>query len=192
LNAGDGNQDEFMRRTALIFGMLLTLTAGAWTNVLAAAAAWCAPAATAPAEHDCCVARIGKSSAHHSASPEISHEASHGQSTTHTQAAASHAAMNCGGAGGSARETREAASVSSERGLSCFECCAGRNGQTPATAVVVAPEQSKVKRDAANATLHARSLFAHASLNVSHLAPSQHAPPANEQRRHILISVFLI
>lgn len=182
--------------------MLLTLTAGAWTNVLAAAAAWCAhdasahdasaPVAVASDEHDCCIAKVGAGSAHHSASPEVSHEATHEQTTTHTQAAASHAGMNCDGADESARGTYEAASVTASRGLSCFECCAGRSGQTPATAVVVAPEQNKVKRDAANATVHARDLFAHASLNVSHLAPSQHAPPANEQRRHILISVFLI
>ena len=180
--------------------MLLTLTAGAWTNALAAAAAWCAHDASALAvtsdEHDCCVAKVGAGNAHHSRSPEISHEATHEQQRTQTQAAASHAEMNCDNAGDSARGTHEedeaAAAVMASRGLSCFECCAGGSGQTPATAVVVAPEQSKVKRDAANATTHARDLFAPASLNVSHLGPSQHAPPPGEQRRHILISVFLI
>jgi len=99
--------------------------------------------------------------------------------------------MNCDGASDSARETHEAA-LSVEGGLSCFECCAGGSGQTPATAVIVAPEQGKVKRDAANEATGARQLFAPASLDISHLAPSQHAPPHQEQRRHILISVFLI
>lgn len=182
-----------MRRTTLIFGMLLTLTAGVWTSALAAAARWCAHDANASAvavasdEHDCCIAKVGKSNAHHSESREIPHEATHEPSTTQTQAA-SHDEMNCDGASDSAHET----AVSGQRGLSCLECCAGGSGQTPATPVVVAPEQGKVKRDAANATTFARQLFAPAALCVSHLSPTQHAPPPKEQRRHILISVFLI
>ncbi|HLL71677.1 MAG TPA: hypothetical protein VK363_09610, partial [Pyrinomonadaceae bacterium] len=68
-----------MRRTALIFGMLLTLTAGVWTSALAAAAVWCAPAdaVVASDEHDCCIAKVGKSNAHHAESQEIQHEATH-------------------------------------------------------------------------------------------------------------------
>jgi len=193
-----------MRRTALIFGMLLTLTAGVWTSALAAAAVWCAPAdaVVASDEHDCCIAKVGKSNAHHAESQEIQHEATHEPatkqvaamhegSTTQTQTPAPHGETNCDGASDPARETHEAA-LSVEGGLSCFECCAGGSGQTPVTAIVVAPEQTKVKRDAANATAHMRQLFAPASLDISHLAPSQHAPPHKEQRRHILISVFLI
>ncbi|HLL71899.1 MAG TPA: hypothetical protein VK363_10725, partial [Pyrinomonadaceae bacterium] len=160
----------------------------------AAAAVWCAPAdaVVASDEHDCCIAKVGKSNAHHAESQEIQHEATHEQASTQTQTAAPHAGMDCDGVGDSARDAHAANAAIGERGLSCFECCAGGSGQTPATAVVVAPEQTKVKRDAANATAHMRQLFAPASLDISHLAPSQHAPPHKEQRRHILISVFLI
>ncbi|HYO98690.1 MAG TPA: hypothetical protein VER76_00580 [Pyrinomonadaceae bacterium] len=194
-----------MRQTALIFGMLLTLAAGVWTCAPSADAAPCAhdtdahASATASDEHDCCLARIGQPDAHHPASPEISHEATHQQSTheqstLQTQTAASHAGTHCDSARDSARDTHgeEAAAAGGDCGRSCFECCAGRSGQTPTTAVVAAPEQGKAKRDAAHATPAARQLFAHASPDISHLAPSQHAPPQNEQRRHILISVFLI
>jgi hypothetical protein len=99
--------------------------------------------------------------------------------------------MNCGGA--DASSTSELGAVAmGERGLSCAECCAGGSGQTPATAVVVAPEQNKVKRDAGSNSVGARNLFAPAASSVSHLAPSQHAPPAPTERRHVLMGVFLI
>lgn len=178
--------------------MLLTLTAGVWTSALAAAARWCAheesaPAAVAaaPDEHDCCIARVGKPDAHHAESQEIPHEATHEPATTQTQTPAPHGETNCDGASDPARERHETA-LSVEGAPSCFECCAGGSGRTPATPVVVAPEQGKVKRAAADATTNARQLFAPAALDISHLAPSQHAPPHKEQRRHILISVFLI
>jgi len=187
-----------MRRTALIFGILLTLTAGVWTSALAAAARWCALSSCAPAavavapdEHDCCIAKVGKPDAHHAESPGDSHEATHEPATTQAQTPAPHGEMNCDGASDSVRKTHEAA-LSVEGGLSCFECCAGGSGRTPATPVVVTPEQGKVKRDAADATTNARQLFAPAAHGISHLAPTQHAPPHKEQRRHILISVFLI
>lgn len=182
--------------------MLLTLAAGVWTCAPNADAASCAhdtdahaSAVTASEEHDCCVARIGQPDAHHPASPEISHEATHQQSTherstLQTQTAAPHAATHCDSARDTHGEAAAAAGV--DCGRSCFECCAGRSGQTPTTAVVGAPEQGKAKRDAAHATTSARHLFAPASTDISHLAPSQHAPPPNEQRRHILNSVFLI
>ncbi|HLL16298.1 MAG TPA: hypothetical protein VK388_14630 [Pyrinomonadaceae bacterium] len=179
-----------MRRFSLIFGMLLTFTAVAWGS--AQAAEWCAHEAGAPSasdEHDCCRAKIGGSDAGHSPSQETSHDASHENLTTRNQAEASHAGMNCGRA--DAASTTETGN-SAFAGLSCAECCAGGSGQTPATAAVVAPEQNKVKRDAGRACARSRDLFAPAALDVSRLAPSQHAPPAPPSHRHILLGVFLI
>ena len=179
-----------MRRLALIFGMFLTLTAGVWSSALAAASDWCMHERRAPVasdEHDCCRAKIGDPDTHHSGSQETSHE----NSTARTSPDESHAGMNCGGADVSS--TPETGVVAmGERGGSCAECCAGGSGQTPATAAVVAPEQNKVRRDAGSDSASARGLFALAPSHVLHLAPSQHAPPATPQRRHVLIGVFLI
>jgi hypothetical protein len=186
-----------MRRLALIFGMLLTLTAGVWGSALAAASAWCthddASAPAAPDEHDCCRAKIGEPDAHHSGSQQTSHDdASHEKSNTHAQAGESHAGMNCGGAEDSASPEIGVGSLG-VRGLSsCAACCAGGSSKTPATAVVVAPEQNKGKRVASGDCASASRLFAPVTLDVSHLAPSQHAPPSSPERRHVLISVFLI
>lgn len=180
-----------MRRLSLIFGMLLTLTAVAWGSALVADE-WCAHEAGAPSasdEHDCCRARIGEPDAGHSPSQETSHDASHENLTTQNQAEASHAGMNCGRANAaSTTETEDSASA----GLSCAECCVGGSGQTPATVLLVAPEQNKVKRDAGRACARSRDLFAPATLDVSHFAPPQHSPPVPHGQRHILISVFLI
>ncbi|MCA1565681.1 MAG: hypothetical protein LC803_08580 [Acidobacteria bacterium] len=180
---------------ALIFGMLLTLTAGVWGSALAAASAWCMHDASAPAapdEHDCCRAKIGESNTHHSGSQQTSHDASHENSTTHAQAAESHAGMNCGGAEASATPEIGGASLGAG-GLSRAPCCAGGSGKTPATAVVVAPEQNKVKRVEGGACREGASrLFTPVTLDVSHLAPSRHAPPSSPERRHVLISIFLI
>jgi hypothetical protein len=192
LQVGSGNFREFMRRLALIFGMLLTLTAGVWGSALAAASAWCMHEASAPAEsdgHDCCRAKIGESNTPHSESTQTSHDASHETSTTQHQAGESHAGMNCGGAKDSSTPEIDAAAFG---GLSCAECCAGGSSKTPATAVFVAPEQNKVKRDASGDSQSARDLFASMTVYVSHLAPSQHAPPSPAARRHVLIGVFLI
>lgn len=179
-----------MRRFSLIFGMLLTLAAVAWGG--AQAAEWClheAGAASASDEHDCCRAKIGGSDRGHSASQGTSHDAPHENSTAQKQAGESHAGMNCGRAdAASTPETQAYAFVA--HGLSCAECCVDGSGQTPATAAVVAPEQNKIKRDAGRAS--ARDLFAPAALYVSHLAPTQHAPPSPPGHRHILIGVFLI
>jgi len=191
LHVGIENSDKFMRRLALIFGMLLTLTAGVWSSALAAG--WCLHEASAPVasdEHDCCRARIGGSNSLDSESPDDSHGATHDKSVSQNQVVESHAEMHCAGAEESVRQTKALAVV--ERGLSCFECCANRPGQMPTTATIVAPEQNKVKRAAGNASVSARYLFAPTALDVSHLAPSQHAPPPTEQSRHMLISVFLI
>jgi hypothetical protein len=181
-----------MRRFALILGMLLTLTAGVWGSALAASA-WCMHAAVAPAapdEHDCCRANLGQSNAHHAESRETSHDAAHEDPATEDQAHAAHAGMNCGVADASATPEGAPATLI-HRGLSCADCCAGGSQQTPATAVFVAPEQHKVKR-AASDSASAGDLFAHAPVRVSHLAATQHAPPVPPERRHILISVFLI
>lgn len=98
--------------------------------------------------------------------------------------------MDCAGAEDSESEARLAAF--GVRGRSCFECCAGRTNQMPTTAVVSVPEQNKVKRAAAHVSVGAHDLFAPDASGVSHLAPSQHAPPAPHERRHMLIGVFLI
>jgi hypothetical protein len=182
-----------MRRLTLIFGIFLTLTAGVWSSALAASA-WCmheASAPSAPDEHDCCRAKIGESNEHHSESQGTSHDASHEKSTTRNQAHESHAGMNCGDVVDSSTHETPAVALS-QGGLSCGECCAGGSGRTPTTAVVIVPEQHKVKRDAASDSAGTRDLFAPASARVSHFAPSQHAPPAPPERRHALIGVFLI
>jgi hypothetical protein len=189
-----------MRRLVLIFGMLLTLTAGVWGNALAAASAWCAHEASAPAapaasdEHDCCRAKIGAPDTHHSNSQQTSHDASHEKTNAHARAGESHAGMNCGGAE-EASSTPEIGGASlAARGLSsCAACCAGGSSKTPATAIFAAPEQNKVKRVEDGACCAGASrLFASVTLDVSHLAPSQHAPPASPERRHVLLGVFLI
>jgi len=180
-----------MRRRALIFGILLTLTASVWSGALAAAASCLHEAnAVASVEHDCCRAKIGEPDTHHSEATEDAHAATHGQSISQNQAPGSHAGMNCGGAEKSAREPKVTAF--GERNLSCFACCANRPGGMPVMAVVSAPEQNKVKRDAGNAQSNPRAIFAPTAHDVSHLAPTQHAPPPTEQRRHLLISVYLI
>jgi hypothetical protein len=178
-----------MRRFSLILGMLLTLAAIAWGS--AQAAGWCLHEAGAPSasgEHDCCRAKIGGSDAGHSPSRGASHE----NPTARKQAGESHAGMNCGrgDAAASTPETQAYAFVA--HGLSCAECCVDGSGQAPATAAVVAPEQNKIKRDAGRASARARGLFSPAALYVSHLAPTQHAPPSPPGHRHILIGVFLI
>jgi len=189
-----------MRRTALIFGLLLTLTAGVWGGALASAAsAWCSHEAGETSDaadaHDCCRARIGNSAAAHHSDPQPApHDASttrHERSNARNQIDQSHAGMTCDGAA-SASTTETDAPALGARGLSCADCCAGGSSETPATAFVVAPEQGKVKRDAASASVGARERNAPAPSHVSHLAPSQHAPPVPPDRRHILISVFLI
>jgi hypothetical protein len=198
-----------MRRTALISGLLLTLTASVWGSALAAVSDACcmndasAPndvAAAAPAsdEHDCCRAKLDGSNAPHSQSNEHAHAS---VATTHEdapaskpQAEATHTGMDCMGAA----EPESGATVAAtavgfvERGRSCFECCAGRGKQMPTTATTSAPEPNKAKRAALNVADAARHSFAHGAQGVAHLSPSQHAPPAPGERRHKLINVFLI
>lgn len=201
-DAGGEKSGNFMRRMALIYGMLLTLTAGVWGNALAAVISACcmnetsAPVAAAPAsdEHDCCRAKLGESNATHTEATEHAHDAT--AATTHEDApepqpGGSHAGMDCAGTEEAGSDTR-ATTAFGERVRSCFECCAGRTKQMPTTATFSAPEQNKVKRAAANASAVAHDSFAPASSGVSHLVPSQHAPPAPSERRHMLISVFLI
>jgi hypothetical protein len=183
--------------------MFLTLTAGMWGGALAAFAssAWCthdmiaseADAAPASDEHDCCRARFADANAPHSGSEERSHhaDATRAGALSQTQPNNSHAEMDCARARGPESESKVAAAFG-ERGRSCLECCAGRANQTPITATFSAPEQSKMKRDGANARVNAHDLFAPDAHGVSHLTPSQHAPPVPAGRRHALISVFLI
>lgn len=191
--------------------MFLTLTAGVWGGALAAFAssAWClhdmnaseADVAPASDEHDCCRARLGDANATHSESTEHSHDdaATHEDALSQTQANNPHAEMDCASAQGPESESAEgpeseskATAVFGERGPSCFECCAGRANQTPITATFGAPEQNKIKRDGASAPVNAHDLFAPAAHGISHLTPSQHAPPMPAGRRHVLLSVFLI
>jgi hypothetical protein len=208
-----------MRRLALIYGLLLTLTAGVWGSALAAASEWCMHAGSAPAasgEHDCCRAKIGAPEAAHPAahddasgraSHDISthdvsthdssthdastHDASRVESNTLSRDAAAHAGMNCAEADAAADAT-PAVRAATAAGLSCTECCAGNSGQTPATPLSVVPEQSKFKRAAESVRAGACGFYAPSPTRFSHLAPTQHAPPAPGERRHILISVFLI
>lgn len=174
--------------------MFLTLTAGVWGSALAAASAWCmheAGALAAPDEHDCCRTNIDNRNAHHAESQATPHDAAHENPATGKQSDEAHAGMNCGGADASAMP--ETAPVAfGQRGLSCAGCCAGGSGHTPATALVVAPEQNKVKRDAGSDSACPGDLFAPVPSYVSHLAHRQHAPPAPPERRHVLIGVFLI
>jgi hypothetical protein len=194
-----------MRRLALISGMLFTLTASVWGSALAAVVFACCMneasasnvAAPASDEHDCCRAKLGESNAPHSEATEHSHAAA--ATATHEDElapepqadAAPHAGMDCAGAGEPGNEAK-AIAASGERGRSCLECCAGRSKQMPTTATFSTPEQSRVKRAAAHVPVAVRGSFAPATSGVSHLAPSQHAPPAPVERRHKLISVFLI
>ncbi|HZH31055.1 MAG TPA: hypothetical protein VEY11_09865 [Pyrinomonadaceae bacterium] len=203
-----------MRRLALIYGILLTLTAGVWGSALAAASEWCMHAgSSAPAasdEHDCCRAKIGApdaahpaahddasgrasrdASTHDASTPDVStHNASHVESNTLNQAAA-HAGVNCVDADAAA-DAMPAIRAATASGLSCAECCAGNSGQTPATPLSVAPEQSKFKRAAESVRAGTYGFYAFSPSRISHLAPTQHAPPASTERRYILISVFLI
>ena len=183
--------------------MFLTLTAGVWSSALAAvASSWCmhdmgvseADVAPASGEHDCCRAKLDDANAPHSESSEHAHEAAtthENSSSPEPQADGAHAQMDCALTKEPEAGSRSAAAFG-ERGRSCFECCAGRANQTPATAAISAPEQNKVKRAAANASACANELFVPGAHGVSHLAPSQHAPPVPRERRHVLISVFLI
>jgi hypothetical protein len=195
-----------MRRQVLIFGIILTLTSGVWSSALAAVAdACCMNEASADAiaatqasdEHDCCVAKIDEPDAPHSESTEQAHEvaATHeSASSRESQADAAHAWMDCAGAKESSGEAKSAtrAAAFDERMRSCFACCAGRSNQMPTNAAFSAPEPNKVKRAAGSVSTGARQLFTPGASCVSHLAPSQHAPPAQRERRHILNSVFLI
>jgi hypothetical protein len=193
-----------MRRTTLIFGLFLTLTAGVWGSALAAVADACcmnethahdATTSPAPDEHDCCRAKLYESNAPSSDSTKHSHHAAKTHEdapSPQPQAVNSHAQMDCVGGEAPEREakaTKVAAFV--ERGRSCLECCAGRTGQVPAKSTVSAPEPNRVKRAAAHVSV-ARDSFAPGTQGVSHLTPSQHAPPAPRERRHILIGIFLI
>jgi hypothetical protein len=182
-----------MRRLILIFGMFLTLTAGVWSSVPVAAAS-CPHEASAPdasAGHDCCRANAGEPDTSHFASQGSSHEeAAHVKSNTLSQAHGAPARTHCADA--SAAPEIDAVALG-QGGLllsSCADCCAGDAGQTPATAFVAAPEPNKVKRVAGSDA--ACALFARAPSYISHLAPSQHAPPAPPARRHILLGLFLI
>lgn len=188
-----------MRRLALIFGLLLTLTAGVWGSALAAVVSACCTndesASVVPAsdEHDCCRAKIGESNATHADATEHAHDAA----ATHEdapapepQAKGSHAGMDCEGAVETVGEAKAAASGEGAR--SCLECCAGRSNQMPTTATFSVPEQNRMKRALANLPVVSRDSFAPATSGIAHLAPSQHAPPAPVERRHKLIKVFLI
>ena len=194
-----------MRRLALIFGLLLTLTAGVWSGALAAVAAACctsdasASVVAAPASdgHDCCRAKLGESNAPPSESTEHAHAVAATHEDEHApkpHADAAHAGEDCVGASESesVATTAGTAVAFGERGRSCFECCAGRSRQMPTTATASAPEPNKVKRVAAHASSGARHSFAPGAQGVAHLSPSQHAPPAPGERRHKLINVFLI
>ncbi|HEV2803133.1 MAG TPA: hypothetical protein VGW12_21880 [Pyrinomonadaceae bacterium] len=185
-----------MRRSILIFGMLLTLTAGVCGGVSLAAYACCAEEAGALAasdEHDCCRANIGydKNSARrpesHTASPDGAHE---NLNATPLQTRDSHTETNCSGADASAE--RHGAALGRDD-LSCGECCAGGSGRTPATVLVAASEGNKTKRDARYVSSDAsRDLFAHVPARVSQLAARPHAPPHVPARLHVLHSLFLI
>jgi len=168
------------------------LTSGVWSSALAAASAWCShEAGAASDEHDCCRADIGDSNAHHAEAADAPHDAAPEHPTTRNQPAEAHAGMNCSGA--HASPPPESAPVALvQAGRTCAECCAGGSGQTPATVYVIAPEQNKVKRDAGGDSAGASALFASSLVHVSHLAPTQHAPPVPPERRHILIGVFRI
>jgi hypothetical protein len=204
LKVSNENPCKFMRRLALISGMLFTLTASVWGSALAAVVFACCMneasasnvAAPASDEHDCCRAKLGESDAPHAESTEHSPAAA---MTTHEDASvpepqtggAHHAGMDCAGAEEPGNEAKASAAFG-ERGRSCLECCAGRTKQMPTTATFNTPEQNRAKRAAANAHVVSRDSFAPAASGVSHLAPSQHAPPAPVERRHVLNSVFLI
>lgn len=203
LNVGGEKLYGFMRRLALIFGLILTLTAGAWGGVLAAVVAACcmndagaSNVAVAPAsdEHDCCRAKLDETDAPPSESTGHAHDeaaATHEDAPSpEPQADGSHDGMDCEVAAEPESGTKVAAL--GERGRSCFECCAGRSQQMPTTATISAPEPNKVKRAAAHASTSARDTFASDAHGVAHLSPSQHAPPAPRARRHKLINVFLI
>jgi hypothetical protein len=194
-----------MRRQALICGIILSLTAGMWSSALAAVASACcmdetsAPllaAAPSSDEHDCCVVKPGEPDAPHSESIEHAHEAAATQDSEppEPQAEAAHAGMDCANSkepSGAGKSEAQAA-VFDERGRSCAACCAGGGKQMPTTAAFSAPEPNKVKRAAPNVATRARVLFAPDASGVAHLKPSQHAPPAPRERRHMLNSVFLI
>lgn len=189
-----------MRRTTLIFGLILTLTACVWGSALAAIASACcsdetsahATAAPAPDEHDCCRAKLGEPDAPHGEAPDHAHAAAAtheaDEPSPEPQAESPHAGMDCAGA----RVPEDEAKAAAFGERSCLECCAGRSNRTPTTATVCAPEPNKVKRAAPNVSASMHDSFAPVAQGVSHLTPTQHAPPASCERRHILISVFLI
>ncbi|HEY0100808.1 MAG TPA: hypothetical protein VGB76_17815 [Pyrinomonadaceae bacterium] len=189
-----------MRRTALIFGLLLTLTAGVWSSALAAvvyaccadetSAASTVAALPAPDEHDCCRARFAEPGAPPAEATGHAHEAAthEDELSPAPQVESSHAGMDCA----NSKEPESDARVTAFGERLCSECCVGRGNQVPTTATFSAPEQNRAKRDAASVYVNARELFAPGTQGVAHLSPSQHAPPASRERRHILISVFLI
>ena len=187
-----------MRRTALIFGTLLTLMAGVWSGASIAASACCMHEAGAPVvsnEHDRCRAEIGVANERRTdsqtTSQTTSHDASHEESTMRAQSQATRAGVDCVSAGASS-EGETGAAAFGRGGLSCAECCAGRSGHTPTTAVVAVSEQNRAKRDAGSVATGVRSLLAAVQARVSHFAPTQHAPPSSSERRHVLLSLFLI
>ena len=205
LNVGGKNSLKFMRRLAIICGLLLALSAGVWGGAFAAVASACCLSAaageTAPAsdEHDCCRAKIGESNASHTESTGHAHAGTaatrEDELAPEPQADGSHAGLDCEAAaasGGGANAVEAKAVCFAERGHSCLECCAGRGKQMPTTATVSAPEPNKVKRGGAHASSGTHRSFAHGAQDVAHLSPSQHAPPAPGERRHKLINVFLI
>ncbi len=185
-----------MRQPALIFGMLLTLTTGVWSSALTVAGGWCRHEASAPVasdEHDCCRARIGESNSQYSESPDNSPGATRGKWASQNQVGGSQAGMDGSRVAEAAEFVPRAKATSfDECGLSCFECCANRSGKMPVTPTIVAPEPNQVKRVAGAASASAWYSFASTAFDISTLAPSQHAPPPTAERRHMLISVFLI
>jgi len=183
-----------MRRTALIFGTLLTLMAGVWSGASIAASACCMHEASAPVvsnEHDCCRAEIGDANERRTDSQPTSHDASHEKSNMRAQSQATHAGVNCVSAVAPS-EGETGAAAFGRGGLSCAECCAGRSGHTPATAMVAISEQNRAKREARGVATGACSTFSFARARISYFAPTQHAPPSSSERRHVLLSLFLI
>ena len=172
-----------MRYPSFYIGiLLLALLTGGWGSVLAAA--FCVHDATAQplavAEgHECCRARL-EQPVEHCATEKSAHDAHEAMATEEMAETPQPAA-------------EQAASVAFAFGQNEGAClhCASHNGLPQAIASAREPEQKK--RDASAVTTSVTKTLAPLIATFTRPLPKgRGAPPGNTDRRHLLLSVFVI
>lgn len=167
-----------MRRLVSCIGLtLLALLVSGWGSMLAAALCphlgASQPQAVAAEDPPACHAKIEQTNEHHSGSPAS--EALHGTKIKLPPAPRLHG---------------DNSPAFTQPAGSCTHCVS--QNELPAMPAASAQELTLQKRDAGRVVTQTTTIVSLNALFTAQFAPTQHAPPGLTNRKHILLSVFLI